>query len=57
MPKYYLTGVALIVAAGVGLILPAVYRIVLVAGSGAAILWLTALAIILALPRSEPERA
>ena len=57
MPKYYLTGVALIVAAGLGLILPTVDRIVVVAGSAAAILWLTALAIILTLPRSEPERA
>ena len=51
MPKYYLTGSALLVAAGAGLALPAADRVVLVAAGAAAILWLTALGIVLALPR------
>ena len=57
MPKYYLTGLALLVAAGAGLVLPAADRVVLVAASGAAILWLTALSIVLALPRLSSRRA
>jgi hypothetical protein len=56
-PTYYLSGLALLIDAGAGLAVPAAYRITFVAGSAAAILWLTALAIVLALPRSAPQRA
>jgi len=56
-PTYYVTGLALLIAAVAGVFLPAVDRIAVVAACGGAILWLTALAIVLALPRSEPERA
>ena len=55
-PKYHLTGSALMIAAGAGLVVPdATSRIVFVAASAAAILWFTALSLVLTLPRSEPQ--
>jgi hypothetical protein len=54
MPKYYFTGPALMAAAGAGVALPAEYRVVVVAGVAAAILWLTALAMVFATPRPAP---
>ena len=56
-PTYYLTGLALLVAGGAGVFLPAADRIAVVAACCGAILWLTALAIVVALPRPQPQRA
>lgn len=59
MPRYYLTGLALVAAAGLGLVAPVAYRTSLVAGASAAIGWLTALSAVLALPkrRAQPAQA
>ena len=55
MPRYYVPALALIAAACAGLFAPADYRIPFVAGAAAAVLWLTALSIILALPRLKSQ--
>ena len=55
MPKYYLSGLALLAAACVGVVIPAEYRVVFVAGAASVVLWLTALNLVLALPRSSPQ--
>ena len=55
MPRYYLSGLALVVAAGVGVLLPADYRIPSVAGAASAILWITALSSVLAMPAMKPQ--
>ena len=48
--RYYATALALIAAAAAGLLLPPGLRIPAVAGAASAILWLTAMAMLLALP-------
>jgi hypothetical protein len=55
-PKYYVTGLALLVVAGFGVAVPTALRILLVGGGAATILWLTAWSIVLSLPRMEPRR-
>jgi hypothetical protein len=55
MPRYYACGLALVIAASVGIVIPGDLRVLLVAGTASAILWLTALSIVVAVPPSEPS--
>jgi len=51
LPTYYLTGLALLVAACVGVWLPEAFRDTIIASLASAILWVTAMNRTLALPR------
>jgi hypothetical protein len=51
VPRYYLTGLALIVGACVGLAVPSEHRDVFVASATSAILWATAVSLIFSGPR------
>ncbi len=55
MPKYYVSGLALVIAACMGVVIPAEQRVLFVAGIASAILWLTALSIVLAAPAMSPQ--
>ena len=55
MPRYYLSGLTFVVAACAGVLLPADYRILFVAGAASAILWITALSSVLAMPAMKPQ--
>jgi hypothetical protein len=55
MPKYYVSGLALVIAACIGIVIPAEHRVLFVASTASAILWLTALSIVLALPAMRPQ--
>lgn len=49
VPRYYLTGLALLAAACAGLVLPGEARVVFVAGAASAILWATAVSLVVSL--------
>jgi hypothetical protein len=55
MPKYYVSGLALVIAGCIGVVIPAEHRVLFVAGTASAILWLTALSIVLAVPAMSPQ--
>jgi hypothetical protein len=55
MPKYYVSGLALVIAACIGVVIPADHRVLFVASTASAILWLTALSIVLAVPAMRPQ--
>jgi hypothetical protein len=55
VPRYYLTGLALLAAACAGLVLPSGLRDVFVASAASAILWATALSLVFSLPLSAPQ--
>jgi hypothetical protein len=50
MPKYYVSGLALVTTACTGVAIPAEHRVLFVASTASAILWLTALSVVLAAP-------
>ncbi len=55
MPRYYASGLALLIAACAGLVIPAEHRVLFVAGAASAILWLTAFSIVLGTPAMSPQ--
>jgi hypothetical protein len=55
MPKYYGSALALVTAACIGVVIPAEHRALFVASTASAILWLTALSIVLAAPAMSPQ--
>ena len=54
MPRYYLSGLALLAIGCVGLAIPTDERTLIVAGAASAILWLTAVSLVLERPRLTP---
>ena len=52
-PKYYVCAMALLATACAGVVVPAEYRTLFVAGAASAILWLTALSQVFRIPRSS----
>lgn len=57
LPTYYLTGIALLIAAAVGVTEPETLRNAAVASSVAVILWVTAMSLMMDLPRADVEPA